>query len=389
VNSFSKREKKYKSLVIISDGEDHDENAIAKAKEIGETGIIVHTVGVGSPEGTTILDPTTNAVKLDEQGNAVVSKLNENELKSIAASGRGTYSLLRNADVIAEKLVNEIDGMEQKSLGAVVYNSYDSYFQYFLLVAFVLILIEMFLPGANFKKQFIVVFVFFFASFECFAQKAEVKTGNTLYEQKKFAEAAKEYQSALAKDPKFAPSAYNLGNAMYQQKKFENARQVFNGATKLSDDKQLNSAANYNIGNTYLEEKKWQEAIDAYKSSLRKNPQDEAAKYNLSYAQAMLKKQQGGGGKNDQKKDQQDKKDQKENQQDKKDEKKDNQNKDQHNKDQQKPEEKDKQQPQPQDSKLSKEQADQLLNALSQEEKNLHDKKEKGKAVMIKVDKDW
>ena len=233
-------------------------------------------------------------------------------------------------------------------------------------------------------KQQLLVFILFLASFNCFAQKAELKTGNALYEQKKFAEAAKEYKNALQKDPKFAPSAYNLGNAMYQQKKFENARQVFNGAAKLSDDKQFNAAANYNIGNSYLEEKKWQEAIEAYKSALRKNPQDEATKYNLSYAQAMLKNQKGGGGKNNQNKDKQDKKEQQQNQQNKKDEKKDNQNKDQ-----QKPEEKDKQQPKPQDSKLSKEQADQLLNALSQEEKNLHDKKEKGKAVMIKVDKDW
>ena len=150
--SFSQKEKKYKSLVIISDGEDHDEQALGKAKDASENGIIIHTVGVGSPEGSTLFDPETQSVKLDENGAPIVSKLNEDELKHIAA-GRGTYSILRNTDDVASKLVDEIDGMEQKSLGAVVFSSYASYFQYFLAIAFVTLMIEWLLPGSKFKKQ--------------------------------------------------------------------------------------------------------------------------------------------------------------------------------------------------------------------------------------------
>jgi Ca-activated chloride channel family protein len=153
VNSFSQREKKYKSLVVISDGEDHDEDAIAKAKEIAERGIIIHTVGIGSPEGTTLYDPETKAVKLNDQGTPVVSKLNEEELKAIASAGGGTYNLLRNADDVAEKLVGEISGMEQKSLGAVVYSSYVSYFQYFLIAALLALIIEWCLPGSGIKRE--------------------------------------------------------------------------------------------------------------------------------------------------------------------------------------------------------------------------------------------
>jgi Ca-activated chloride channel family protein len=153
VQSFSQKEKKYKSLVIISDGEDHDENAVAKAKEAADAGTIIHTVGIGSPEGTTIFDPETNSVKLDDNGNPVISKLNEDELRTIAAAGKGTYSLLRNADDVASKLVGEIDGMEQKSLGAVVFNSYASYFQYFLAIALIALLIEWLLPGSKLKAK--------------------------------------------------------------------------------------------------------------------------------------------------------------------------------------------------------------------------------------------
>jgi Ca-activated chloride channel homolog len=151
--SFSQKERKFKSLVIISDGEDHDENAVKQAKDAADAGIIIHTVGIGSPQGTTLFDPETNAIKLDESGNPVVSKLNEDELKSIASAGRGTYSLFRNADDVSEKLVSEIDGMEQKSLGAVIFSSYSSYFQYFLAVAFVALLVEWFLPGSNLRTK--------------------------------------------------------------------------------------------------------------------------------------------------------------------------------------------------------------------------------------------
>jgi Ca-activated chloride channel family protein len=151
--SFSQKERKFKSMVIISDGEDHDENAVKLAKEAADAGIIIHTVGIGSPQGTTLFDPETNAVKLDENGNPVVSRLNEEELKSIASAGRGTYSLLRNADDVSERIVKEIDGMEQKSLGAVIFSNYSSYFQYFLAATFILLIIEWFLPGSNFRNK--------------------------------------------------------------------------------------------------------------------------------------------------------------------------------------------------------------------------------------------
>lgn len=153
MKSFSQKEKKFKSLIIISDGEDHDENAITKVKEAADQGVITHTVGIGSPQGATLYDPETRGVKLDEQGNPVVSKLNEEELKNIAAAGHGTYTLLRNADDAATKLVNALDGMEQKSLGAVVFTDYTSYFQYFLIAGFMLLIIEWLLSGAKIKNS--------------------------------------------------------------------------------------------------------------------------------------------------------------------------------------------------------------------------------------------
>jgi len=239
--------------------------------------------------------------------------------------------------------------------------------------------------------------VFFcFLSISCMAQKKQVIQGNELYQGKKYQEASAAYQEALKKNPSFVPGIFNLGNALYQQKNFDGSRKTLEVAAKQAQEKKVKADAHYNIGNTYMSEQKWEEAVQAYKAALKNNPQDEAAKYNLSYALTMMKKQQGGGGnnkqnnqdKNQDNKDQQDQNQQKDQQ---KDQNKDEQNpKDQQQQQQDKKEDQQQQErPQPQPSKLSQEQAEQLLNALAQEEKKLHDKKEKGKAVKVKVDKDW
>ena len=153
LQSFSKRERKYKSLIIISDGESHDEDAVAKVHAATEQGVITHTVGIGSPQGTTLYDPETRSVKLDENGNPVVSKLNEEALRMISKAGNGTYTLLRNTDDAADKLTDAIASMEQKSLGAVMFTDYNSYFQYFLIIGFIALMIEWLLPGARLKMK--------------------------------------------------------------------------------------------------------------------------------------------------------------------------------------------------------------------------------------------
>lgn len=232
--------------------------------------------------------------------------------------------------------------------------------------------------------------VFFcFLSISCMAQKKQVIQGNELYQGKKYQEASAAYQEALKKNPSFVPGIFNLGNALYQQKNFDGSRKTLEVAAKQAQEKKVKADAHYNIGNTYMSEQKWEEAVQAYKAALKNNPQDEAAKYNLSYALTMMKKQQGGGGNNKQNNQDKNKDQQDQNQQ--KDQNKDKQNpKDQQQQQQDKKEDQQQQErPQPQPSKLSQEQAEQLLNALAQEEKKLHDKKEKGKAVKVKVDKDW
>src|SRR5204863_1296922 len=77
--AFNAKEKKYKSIIVISDGEDHDENAVTLSKAIGAEGVMINTIGIGSPEGAMIVDPETNDVKKDATGRPVITKLNETE----------------------------------------------------------------------------------------------------------------------------------------------------------------------------------------------------------------------------------------------------------------------------------------------------------------------
>jgi Ca-activated chloride channel family protein len=400
--SFSSKERKYKSIILISDGEDHDETALSKVKEAVEGGAIVHTIGIGSPQGTQLFDPATNSVKLDEKGEPVITKLNEAELKSIAAAGNGTYTLMGNTDAAADRILDEIDGMEQRNLGSVVYANYISYFQYFLLAALVLLLAEWLLPGALKPKTkpkvpaktISLLALICLATWPAQAQSSKklIANGNKLYAEGRYKDAAAQYGRALQKDTAYAgKSSYNLGNALYQQKQVEPARKAYEAAAKKATDKKGSAGANYNIGNTYMAEKKWEEAIEAYKKTLRNNPQDADAKYNLSYAKQMLKKE-GGGGK-DKNKDQ-DKKDQEQkDQQQKQDQQKQDQQKQEEQKDQQPKqgdqEKQEDEKPQPQPSKLSEKQAEQLLNALQQEEKKLQEKNKKKYGTPVKTEKDW
>ncbi len=151
--AFNKKERKHKALIIISDGEDHDETALQRTKAAFENGAVTNTIGIGSVAGSPLPDPETGGYKKDREGNTVISKLNETELRGIAAAGKGIYQHLdNNTDDVVNTLVSKIDGMEQKEFGENVFTDYNSYFQYFLGICLALLLIEFFIPEVRYKR---------------------------------------------------------------------------------------------------------------------------------------------------------------------------------------------------------------------------------------------
>src|SRR5664280_34076 len=232
------------------------------------------------------------------------------------------------------------------------------------------------------KSFLLFSFVIFSATLNGQTDKKFIRKGNREYEKNKFSDSEISYRKAIDKN-KTAPDAlFNIGDALYKQNKFEDAGKQFIESTNEDYDKIKKSEGLYNLGNSMFKANKLQESIDAYKNSLKLNPGKMEAKYNLSYAEDLLKKQQ-----EQQKQQQQQDKNKKDQNKDKN---KDDKNKDQNdkNKDQQKDQNKNqdqKQQPKQQQQEISKEDAQRLLNSMANDEKKVEEKIKLDKAEKEKV----
>lgn len=143
-----------KSIVVISDGENHDENAIKMAKEAKEKGIIVHTIGMGLPKGSPIpimKNGRRVGFKKDNQGQTVITKLNEKLLADVAEAGGGIYVRANNSQAGLQTIFNKINEMEKKKFESKVYADYEDRFQYFLAIAIVLLILEQMLSNRRSK----------------------------------------------------------------------------------------------------------------------------------------------------------------------------------------------------------------------------------------------
>ncbi len=147
--AFKENEENHRAIVVLSDGEDHDGEAVGAAKEANDKGVLIYTVGVGSAEGSLVpvTDRGRRDYKRDETGNPIRSQLNEEMLKEIARAGDGAYfNLSAGANQVANALQKQIDNIEKKEFEQRVFDEYASYFQWFIGLGLVLILIEFLLP---------------------------------------------------------------------------------------------------------------------------------------------------------------------------------------------------------------------------------------------------
>jgi Ca-activated chloride channel homolog len=150
--AFNSKERKFKSIVLISDGEDHDEDALQVTKQLAEGGVMINAVGIGSPDGTVLIDPETGTSKKDLQGNAVITKLNETLMQQIAQSSNGAYIKLEDSDAAVQQILERLSTIEQKSLQDAAYINYKSFFQWFIGAAILFLIIELLIPER--KKVF-------------------------------------------------------------------------------------------------------------------------------------------------------------------------------------------------------------------------------------------
>ena len=230
------------------------------------------------------------------------------------------------------------------------------------------------------QKKYIGLALLLLAAATSFAQKAErdfIRKGNRFFNDSVYVNAEVNYRKALEVNPQSTVSMFNLGNTLAQQNKLQEAMEQYVVATKIEKDKDDLAQIYHNMGVIFQSQKDYAKAVEAYKQSLRNNPKDDETRYSLALAQKMLKDQQQDQQNQDQNQQQQ-KQDQ---QEDKKDQNKDQQQ----NKEQQQPP-----QPQKKDNEMSKENAEQLLNSVMQDEKDVQDKVKKQQVIQGgRLEKDW
>ena len=236
------------------------------------------------------------------------------------------------------------------------------------------------------KSKYILFILFVILAAGASAQKIErdyIRKGNRLFNDSVFVDAEVNYRKALEVNPKSTVSMYNLGNTLSQQQKFKDAMEQYVAAGKIEKDKMKLAHIYHNMGVLFQAEKDYAQAVEAYKMSLRNNPKDDETRYNLALAQKMLKDQQQNQQNQDQNQDQN--KDEQEKKQD--------QQKDQNKQNDQKKDDQQQQPPKPEkkDNEMSKENAEQLLNSVMQDEKDTQDKVKKQQQVIQggRLEKDW
>ena len=146
MNSFDD-ETHSRAIIVITDGENHEDDAIKSAKDASEKGINVYTIGMGLPDGAPIPEYDNynrrTGYKLDKQGNTVVTKLNESMLQQIASAGKGVYVRANNSSSGLKKVFEEINKLEKTEFESKMFSDYEDRFQYFIAVCLIFLLIEL------------------------------------------------------------------------------------------------------------------------------------------------------------------------------------------------------------------------------------------------------
>jgi Ca-activated chloride channel homolog len=144
--AFNSKERKFKSIILITDGEDHDPQAVQLAQQLVTEGVMINTIGIGSPAGAPIIDPLTKEYKKDDNGNTVITKLNEAELQQLASVTRGVYVQLTDVDAAVNRIIEQLDTIEHTALEDSAFRDYRHYFQWVLAAALLILVIEFYFP---------------------------------------------------------------------------------------------------------------------------------------------------------------------------------------------------------------------------------------------------
>jgi Ca-activated chloride channel family protein len=151
IRSFSQQSDKSRAIILITDGENHEDDPVAVAKEAADMGIKVFAIGVGSPEGKPI--PMNGELLKDKDGEIVVSRLDEEVLQEIAQAGNGVYVRAGNNEFGLNPIIDDLRKLEDEKYNSVVFEEYDEQFMYFLAIALCFFVLEMLVGDRRSKRH--------------------------------------------------------------------------------------------------------------------------------------------------------------------------------------------------------------------------------------------
>ena len=151
IRSFSQQSDKSRAIILITDGENHEDDPVAAAKQAAEMGIKVFTIGVGSPEGKPI--PMNGELLKDKDGEIVVSRLDEEVLKEVAQAGNGAYVRAGNSEFGLNPIIEDLKKLEDEKYNSIVFEEFDEQFMYFLGIALFFFVLEMLIGDRRSKRH--------------------------------------------------------------------------------------------------------------------------------------------------------------------------------------------------------------------------------------------
>ena len=151
IRSFSQQSDKSRAIILITDGENHEDDPVEAAKQAAEMGIKVFTIGVGSPEGKPI--PMDGELLKDKDGEIVVSRLDEEVLKEVAQAGNGAYVRAGNSEFGLNPIIEDLKKLEDEKYKSVVFEEWDEQFMYFFAIALVFFVLEMLVGDRRLKRR--------------------------------------------------------------------------------------------------------------------------------------------------------------------------------------------------------------------------------------------
>lgn len=296
---------KTKVVILISDGEDLSNDAVQAARELARHGIIVYTMGVGTPEGGKVKMNTDEDLR-SSTPLEVTTRLDNKTMEKIASvTGGQFYMITPTQDEIAA-ILKHISSLERSRFSSLKLNLYKEQYHLFALAALLLLLAETLLGvrtgknenGRNGKPAAVALLLMLFLP--CFNLQA-VKMpwskyyadskGNSAYQKQDFQKAEEIFNRNAADHPKDPVLQYNHGNSLYKLQQNEKAAQAWQKAMSSSDPK-LQSKIWHNLGNLQFQAKNYKEAMESYRKAVLADPNNVNAKVNYDLAKRMLQNQQ-------------------------------------------------------------------------------------------------